>query len=356
MNQAERPDVGGKPSTDKLEGLQIARALAALTVAYFHSNILFVGWPGSYSGWQAAAAFPIPGLREHGYLGVNFFFAISGFVISLVVDRPTFDIRSFVTKRFFRLYPVYWVIVLAAVPLKLLGVLMPGSYKLKSILYSMTLLPHMPGTAPFIAPTWSLEFEIMFYLLAVLIVPLFGLWSLAAALFGLVTWDYLYPPEIFTFNLVKTLNSDFLAGVLAYMLRRPLSHVPSAVLICIGAYGYYRVANGTPFAGSFGGFFLVAGLAKARWNWDLLPLRWLIRIGDASYSLYLIHFVILFVFVAEFNNIGLPPGWLAEPVRLIYLALCIWVSLNAYRRIEAPMIEHGNQVAARWRSRLAMNR
>jgi exopolysaccharide production protein ExoZ len=347
MNHATDFDAAGKPAVGKLEGLQVARALAALSVAYFHSNILFGGWPGAYSGWPDAIVFAIPGLKEHGYLGVNFFFVISGYVIAMVADKPTFGIPEFVTKRFFRLYPVYWVIVIAVLLLKVFGVMLPASYKLNSILYSMSLLPHAEGSGSLIAATWSLEFEIMFYLLAALIVPVLGLWGLAAVLFGLVYWAYVAPPEIFTFNLVRTLNSDFLAGVLAYLFRKPLSHVPTAILIGAGLYGYYRAVNGTAFAGSVGGLLIVAGLAHAKWRWDVLPLRWLTQLGDASYSLYLLHFVTLWIFVTPFKKIGLPPGWMAEPVRFIYLALSIWLSLNAYQRIEKPMIRLGNRMAER---------
>jgi hypothetical protein len=120
----------------------------------------------------------------------------------------------------------------------------------------------------------------------------FGLWGLAAALFGLVYWAYFYPPEIFTFHLVKTLNSEFLAGVLAYLFRKPLSYVPTAMLIGLGLYGYYLIVKGTPFAVSVGGLLVVAGLAKAKWRWDVLPLRWFSQLGGR----------LLFALPAAFRN------------------------------------------------------
>ena len=325
--------------SNRLEGLQVARAFAALIVAYFHSYMIFRGWP-------QADVFPIPGLKEHGYLGVNFFFAISGYVISHVCGKSTFSVRDFLIKRFFRLFPVYWAIVLAAVILKLFGVVMQTSYKLLPILYSMTLLPHQEGSAPFLAVTWSLEFEIMFYLLAVLIVPLFRVWGLAAVLFGLVYWAYVAPPEAFTFHLVRTLNSDFLAGVLAYLLRKPLSYIPSFLLILCGLFGYYAAVTFlVTFSGSLAGFLLVSGLASANWRWNAWPLRGLIKIGDASYSLYLLHYLIIWIFVAMTAKIGAPPAWTAEPMRLIYLAVCVWLSMLTFRFIERPMIEVGNRLA-----------
>ena len=335
----------GVVSDGKLEGLQVARALAALAVAYFHSYMIF-------NSWHQATLFPIPGLKEHGYLGVNFFFVISGYVICAVCDRPNFSAGAFVIKRIFRLYPVYWAVVLAAILLKFCGVVMPTSYKVPNILYSMTLLPHAENAQPFLAVTWSLEFEIVFYLLAALIIPIFGGWGLAAVLFGLVYWAFHNSEPAFSFHLVRTLNADFLAGVLAYLLRRPLSFVPVWLLIPCGLFGYYNVVSGwqVPFSGCVGGFLLVSALAHAKWRWRSPPLRWLVTVGDASYSLYLIHFVVIWIFVKLAERLGAPPAWTAEPMRFIYLAFCVWLSIQAYRFIERPMIEFGNRLASRKQS------
>jgi exopolysaccharide production protein ExoZ len=87
----------------KLEGLQAARAIAALTVAYYHSYVAI------RSAFPESAWLPIAPLKDWGFLGVNFFFAISGYVICLVASKPSFNLRSFTIKRQFRLYPMYWV-------------------------------------------------------------------------------------------------------------------------------------------------------------------------------------------------------------------------------------------------------
>lgn len=324
---------------NKLQGLQAGRALAALSVAYFHSYMLLNGWPQD-------DVFPIPGLKEHGYLGVNFFFAISGFVISSVCDKPNFSPLPFLVKRFFRLYPVYLAVILLTLVLKLAGVAMPGAlYNFPHVAYSLTLLPQ--DGQPFYPVTWSLEYEVMFYLLAVLIVPLLGLWGLAAVLFGLVRWSVTSPPDFFTLHLVSGLNADFLAGVLVYLLRKPLSFIPPLLLIGAGLFGYYCVAvQQVSFSGSVGGFLLVSGLINARWCWDRAPLKWLVVIGDASYSIYLLHFILIWIPVSMFERTRLPPAWTAEPLRFAYAALCIWLSLQTYRLIERPMIRLGNQAIA----------
>src|SRR6266511_5718154 len=89
---------------DRQAGIQIARALAALSIVYYHSWVSITRFPKD-------AAYPIPFASTYGWLGVNFFFAISGFVICLVASRGTFSVRSFLIKRIFRLYPL-WLVML----------------------------------------------------------------------------------------------------------------------------------------------------------------------------------------------------------------------------------------------------
>jgi peptidoglycan/LPS O-acetylase OafA/YrhL len=102
-------------------------------------------------------------------------------VICLVVSKPTFTLRSFATKRLFRLYPMYWV-VMAIVALMIAY----GKYRaepLSHFLYSMTLLPQQGASAYDIS--WTLEREMVFYMLAAIIVPVSGIYGLAITLAAL---------------------------------------------------------------------------------------------------------------------------------------------------------------------------
>jgi hypothetical protein len=87
---------------NKLPGLQIARAAAALGIAYFHSWHVTMPFPPGTS-------YPIPFLKEYGWIAVNFFFSISGFVICLVATKPNFRPLQFLVRRVFRLYPL-WIV------------------------------------------------------------------------------------------------------------------------------------------------------------------------------------------------------------------------------------------------------
>src|ERR1700692_2492745 len=80
-------DCDGSPLSvyqDRLPGIQIARAVAALAIAYLHSWHVTMPFP-------AGSAFPIPILKDHGALGVDLFFAISGFVICIMATSRNFN-------------------------------------------------------------------------------------------------------------------------------------------------------------------------------------------------------------------------------------------------------------------------
>jgi peptidoglycan/LPS O-acetylase OafA/YrhL len=162
------------PIPNKLEGLQAARAVAALAVAYFHSYVALRGFPES-------SQHPIAFLKDWGFLGVNFFFAISGYVICLVIAKPSFSLGSFAIKRLFRLYPMYWV-AMALIAIMIAA----GKYRdepLWHFLYSMTLLPQHGGPAYDVS--WTLERELVFYALAAITVPVAGIPGLAVLLASL---------------------------------------------------------------------------------------------------------------------------------------------------------------------------
>jgi len=158
---------------DKLPGLQIARAVAALSIMYFHSWTVLDRFP-------KGTAHPIYYLSEYGWLGVDLFFAISGFVICLVVSRQKFGVASFLIKRVFRLYPLWIVTLSVFAVLTLLWRAPIQSETLGYFFYSATLLP--TEHYPFYDIGGSLQHEMIFYVLAVVLVPLFGLYGLAAFL------------------------------------------------------------------------------------------------------------------------------------------------------------------------------
>jgi len=159
--------------SDREVGIQVARAVAALSIVYLHSWVAIARFP-------QGTAYPIPFLSVYGWLGVDLFFAISGYVICLVVSRETFAIWPFLIKRVFRLYPL-WLTILTvfAVTTWLWRGLQPNE-TLGFFLHSATLV--LTDGFPFYSIGWSLQHEMAFYLIAAAVAPLFGVMGLVVVL------------------------------------------------------------------------------------------------------------------------------------------------------------------------------
>ena len=86
----------GTPS--RLDFLDALRGIAALLVVVQHVGERYIGWiPGFAATWFS-----------FGRFGVTIFFLVSGFVIPYAFEKEN-AVRSFWIKRFFRLYPLYWL-------------------------------------------------------------------------------------------------------------------------------------------------------------------------------------------------------------------------------------------------------
>jgi len=163
----------GTTHRGRLEFLDALRGIAALTVAAQHFGERL--WP-AYFRFSEGAVRP-------GELGVLLFFLCSGFIIPASLERYD-DLRLFWTGRFFRLFPLYWSVVGAA--LLLHAVRVPGlhsfpldrdyrAHPLLSTLANLTSaqqflrLPHSLAPALVIGASWSLAYELAFYVMVSLL-------------------------------------------------------------------------------------------------------------------------------------------------------------------------------------------
>lgn len=319
----------------KNEGIQVARAIAALSVAYFHSYIALRGFPET-------AQHPIPFLKEWGFLGVNFFFAISGYVICLIASKPKFDVRSFTIKRIFRLYPMYWAVMAIVAYMIIIGRYRPET--ISHFLYSMTLFPQ-PSASVYDA-SWTLERELVFYAIAAITVPFAGIWGLAVVLAALAYAAFLFGNP-WTFHIVSTTQADFLSGVIVFLISRKV-RIPNPAALALMALGslslWYTRSHEFPFSATVCLFAILLGIANLDLPWTARPLRWLVRMGDSSYSLYLLH-LLLFTLMAPLPVNATLPSWLCEPWRLVSIAVAIALAAWTWRIIEQPMIALGNRLS-----------
>jgi peptidoglycan/LPS O-acetylase OafA/YrhL len=145
------------------------RGIAALLVLLFHLQLhLFAGYPErpiqaySLTWWLCLGCFDL------GKYAVALFFMVSGFLVPSTLRVPGATVSGFVRHRFFRLYPVYWLsIALQLLALLLLGRLAELNWP--NVLANLTMAQGFVGQPNLIGVFWTLQIELVFYLVCVVL-------------------------------------------------------------------------------------------------------------------------------------------------------------------------------------------
>jgi peptidoglycan/LPS O-acetylase OafA/YrhL len=143
----------------RLEFLDVLRGVAALMVVFQHGAEIV---SRSYLRWSVAVFRP-------GEFGVVLFFIVSGFIIPASMERYQ-SLRKFWIGRVFRLFPLYWVVVVTAVAIHALlnrYPLTPAylAAPRRNGLLNLTMLQDFLHVDAVIGASWSLSYELVFYLL-----------------------------------------------------------------------------------------------------------------------------------------------------------------------------------------------
>jgi peptidoglycan/LPS O-acetylase OafA/YrhL len=243
-------------------------------------------------------------VSKYGYLGVELFFMISGFVV--LMTAASGNLRGFVISRIVRLYPAFWAcctITFAAI------VFMGGPHYTASFgqyLINMTMLSGFLGVPAIDGAYWSLFVEIRFYALvavilligriqqAQLIITLWLAASVALVVFPIGKLSYL---------LLTDYSSFFIAGATFFLIwQKGLSFARAAIIIVSwglavfqsnnelrGFESHYHAAMSSyVVAGLVTTFFIVMMLVSLRRTGLLGETRWLL-LGVLTYPLYLLH-------------------------------------------------------------------
>jgi len=310
-------------------------------------------------------------LFSYGYLGVDIFFVISGFVIPLSVRNaehtPGFLLR-FAIRRSIRLDPPYWLtIFLELIAIKLGLMLFPALDtpfpSVESILAHFVYAQELLGFSSMNAVFWTLCYEVQFYIVFV------GALVLARALrrrlgdrttFGIVCglgiMSFLWSVTIF-FTPVETpvhgLFIDrwyqFLLGFLALQCcqqkRMVLTFMLASALIFAATMLYFRTGADNGLSALVVAWLLVAAARREKMAvW--LSGRVIQFLGRISYSLYLIHPVIGWRFIKllrELHGVDFTPleAWLAFGAGVGISVLSAWLM---YKAIEAPALKVCHQI------------
>ncbi len=303
-----------------LRSIQYLRGVAAMMVVFFHA----FQWTHAYGLTRTDF--------QTGGAGVDIFFVISGFVMwATTSDAPTNPL-AFLWRRAVRIIPPYWVLTLLAAGLAVGWPLIFQDVQLDPthLVLSLFFVPHLdPANEPFplLKPGWTLVYEALFYLI-------FAVGLLVARrrrmLFLAITLTAVALAGFFSNEasvlIANFLMLEFVAGILLAKVWRDgllgsaaqgwaLMLIAAAAFTGLEALGYHDY-NWRPFVWGAPASLLVAGAVTAE-NAGALPqitpLKWL---GDASYSIYLTHFITFQAFARQGPPPTNAPLFIAEVVLL----------------------------------------
>jgi exopolysaccharide production protein ExoZ len=297
-------------------------------------------------------------------MAIDFFFVVSGFLFVVICDdrsRP----GQFLIDRLLRIVPLYFVLTTFCFALIFSGILQPvlnpltllggvpswdWPFYLRSILFIPGPSPFEADLNPVIPQGWTLNYEVMFYLLfsaclllrRAYVVPAMtlicgGLVLAGALIDGGLAFRFWTSPLIF----------EFVFGMWAGLAwQNGWSFAKLFLAFCVAWLPLTAVTvsffMGWPFhperMGSFPDLLLVLGIFLALVGWDRRPggipeIRPLRMIGDAGYSIYLFHFVPI-ILVDRANDFMPVPGL---PYFIAVVGGGFAGGFACYRWIELPL-------------------
>jgi peptidoglycan/LPS O-acetylase OafA/YrhL len=332
-----------------LRNVQALRAIAALLVVCVHM--------GNSQGFEArylhAGSPLLAGFTNVGYTGVDLFFIISGFIMTVTTlgRRKLPTSADFFIRRVIRIYPPLWIItgLLFGVYLAHPELINSHSDYPPDIVASFLALPQRGS--PLLLVAWSLAYEMYFYFVftAALsfgrrsFVPVLALWAGATVAFN-VAFGASDNPWLHTIS--NPICFEFLLGVVAgsIILKARVGRPMAWLCIGIAAYaveavygfgtGWWRVLAAAPMAAVLLGAVGIEREAKI-----VLP-AFLDRLGDASYATYLWHVPVLAVFGLAVSRAHLPPGAISgAAVVCAGIVIVEIVALVVYRFVERPLTD-----------------
>jgi peptidoglycan/LPS O-acetylase OafA/YrhL len=331
--------------------IQGMRAIAVVLVVLFHAGIPGVGG---------------------GYVGVDVFFVISGFLISTHLlealrDRGGIEFGAFYARRVRRLLPAAFTVIVLTVaaaavwasPVQFESVIrdaIAATCYVPNVLFAFNATDYLADKTPSLfMHYWSLGVEEQFYLLwPALLLGLFKLRSsrmvaafatVIAASFVLCVWLTAFSQPTAFFTLFARIWEFGLGGLVALALLgrgrifgqrtgvllgwAGLAAIVASGMLFSTATDYPGYAVAVPVVGAA----LLIAAGPVRWGpaafLSVRPLTW---IGDISYSLYLVHWPLLVLPVAANGYMHTSPMWL----RVAIVAACVPLAWLLYTYVEQP--------------------
>lgn len=355
------PNIRYLPAVDHL------RAFAALLIVVYHGLHVFAYHlrfhaPFGIDHWLRPSD-PLLAALAEGHTAVALFMVLSGFILTFgALDAPL-EWRGFVRNRLLRTYPLFLLLVFA-------GATVAQPFSLAAFLQTIGGLANLPGAMvapPFTSMLWTIAIEWQFYVIFPLLLAVMKngwtriLVGMLAMLLLMRVFAVLAGGNARDIGYMTILGrlDQFLIGMwAAWAFRRwPLSRgrgallAAGALVLVVLALWAFNAAGGWPSAAPWKlawpalegmlwsafliGYVAAANAAEGAWS------RVLARIGEVSYSVYLIHFIVIWTMV----EYALPVAFSGRPVPdallntlSFALPVTLAVSTLTYRYVELPFL------------------
>jgi exopolysaccharide production protein ExoZ len=342
--------IGRRP---RLVDLQILRAVAAALVVWAH------GVDVSLLAEKGKPLLAYGHLENFGAFGVDLFFVLSGYIITVSSERTDRNWFQFATDRLIRIAPIFYILSL---PWIVRAMLTPDHSWLP-FFPTFFFWPIVDGRyiEPFLSVGWTLSFEVLFYSAmaasiflrtwvsrpAVLVIAFFLAAMSTRALFHTAVLDFLGNPIILEFlfgigiSMMLQLTgpnrrlavgiSVLVVLVLTYQLIFGFGGISESKFIQGGELSLRRaIVWGLPAAG-----IVYATLLFGNPSSEGSLRRFLAFLGDASYSIYLVHLLVMAVFKA-LQARGLVLG---DPLIILSILCSLFAGSLSFLFIEKPTID-----------------
>jgi peptidoglycan/LPS O-acetylase OafA/YrhL len=354
----------------ELDGIRGAAIAMVIAWHYFSG-------PAGANGFAAGSllAYLQAGCRL-AWSGVDLFFVLSGFLIGGILldsrDSPTY-FRTFYTRRFFRIVPIYAAMLIVTHPLmQTLGLHQVGRWWIYP-LFLQNFWMAAKNDWGLWAVTWSLAVEEQFYLTLPLIIRKINLqariWLIVAAIAAaplLRSLMFVFAPHhpLAPFTLMPCRADALLCGVLgAVLIRDPqwekklernyIGLCAALGVLLAGAALLTKYARGEPLGAPMVCFgytwlallylcvLLLAVTQPRRGLGAILRFAPLRSLGWIAYGVYLLHLIVL-IALKHFL-----PAWPLARVSVASLAATFVLAIISWRYFEKPLIDYGHRLTVR---------
>ena len=331
--------ISAKPHYDLLDGL---RGVAAILVLFYH---VFEGF--AFAEATNGVGSGIITTLNHAHIAVDFFFILSGFVISYAYDNRwgQMSMGQFFKRRLIRLHPMYVmgaVMGFAAFAFvgfeRWDGTMAPTGWVMMALLLTIFMIPAVPGLPyevrgngemfPLNGPAWSLFFEYVGNILYALFIRRLSIKRLAAltlVLGALHAWFFVGDisgygmlgvgwtiDEVNFWGGLLRMLFPFTLGMLISRTFKPMKvkgafWICSVVLIVLVSVPYIESAGGVVNLNCLYEYVCVAlifpllvwlGACGSTTEGGKATHRIYQALGDLSYPLYIVHYPIMYIFYA----------------------------------------------------------